>query len=58
VPSYVVSADLARRGRWFRVRVGRFNTAEDAQKFAKEAQLRAKAAGMSLQLIVSQYEQP
>jgi cell division septation protein DedD len=58
VPSYVVSADLARRGRWFRVRVGRFNTAEDAQRFAAEAQLRAKAAGMSLQLIVSQYEQP
>jgi cell division septation protein DedD len=58
VPSYVVSANLARRGRWFRVRVGRFNTAEDAQKFANEAQLRAKAAGMSLQLIVSQYEQP
>lgn len=58
LPSYVVSADLARRGRWFRVRVGRFNTAEDAQKYAAEAQLRAKAAGMSLQLIVSQYDQP
>jgi cell division septation protein DedD len=58
VPSYVVSADLARRGRWFRVRVGRFNTAEDAQKFAAEAQRRAKSASMSLQLIVSQYEQP
>lgn len=58
VPSYVVSADLARRGRWFRVRVGRFDTAEDAQRFAGEAQLRAKAAGMSLQLIVSPYDQP
>ena len=58
VPSYVVSADLARRGRWFRVRVGRFNTADDAQKFAAEAQRRAKAAGMSLQLMVSQYDQP
>lgn len=58
VPSYVVSADLPRRGTWFRVRVGRFNTAEDAQRFAGEAQLRAKSAGMSLQLIVSQYEQP
>lgn len=56
--SYVVAADLAHRGRWFRVRVGRFNTAEDAQKYAAEAQLRAKAAGMSLQLIVSQYDQP
>lgn len=58
VPSYVVSADLGRRGRWFRVRVGRFNTADDAQRFAAQAQLRAKAAGMSLQLIGCQYDQP
>jgi cell division protein FtsN len=58
VPSYVVSADLARRGRWFRVRVGRFNSAEDAQRFAGEAQQRAKAAGISLQLVVSQYDEP
>lgn len=58
VPAYVVSADLARRGRWFRVRVGRFNTGEDAQRFAGEAQQRAKAAGISLQLVISQYDQP
>ena len=58
VPSYIVSADLGRRGRWFRVRVGRFNSADDAQKFAAEAQLRAKAAGMSVQLIGCQYDQP
>ncbi|MFY9574882.1 MAG: SPOR domain-containing protein, partial [Blastocatellia bacterium] len=58
VPSYVVNADLARRGRWFRVRIGRFNTAEDAQRYSSEAQLRARASGTSLQLIVCQYEQP
>ena len=58
VPSYVVSVDLARRGRWFRVRVGRFNSAEDAQRFAGDAQQRAKAAGISLPLVVSQYDQP
>src|SRR5215510_465455 len=58
VPSYVVSADLTRRGRWFRVRVGSFNTAEDAQTFAADAQSRAKSAGMSLQLMVVPYEQP
>lgn len=58
VASYVVTADLAKKGRWFRVRVGRFNTADEAQRFAAEAQLRAKAAGMSLQLMVSQYDQP
>ena len=58
LPSYVVPADLARRGRWFRVRVGRFNTAENAQRFAGEAQQRARAAGLSVQLIVCQFDQP
>lgn len=58
VPSYVVPADLARRGRWFRVRVGRFNSAEEAQRFAGEAQQRARAAGFAVQLIVCQYDQP
>jgi len=58
VASYVVSVELPHRGTWYRVRVGRFNTAADAQKFAAEAQLRARAAGMSLELIVSPYEQP
>lgn len=58
LPSYIVSADLGRRGRWFRVRVGRFNSQNDAQKFAAEALLRAKTAGMSLELIGCQYDQP
>jgi cell division septation protein DedD len=58
VPSYIVSVDLPRRGTWFRVRVGRFNTAEDAQRFAAEAQVRARATGMPLELIVSRYDQP
>ena len=58
VPSYVVPAEVARRGRWFRVRVGRFNAAEEAQRFAGEAQQRARAAGVALQLIVCQYNQP
>jgi cell division septation protein DedD len=56
--SYVVPADIARRGRWFRVRVGRFDSAENAQKFAGEAQRRARSAGLSLQLIVCQYGKP
>ncbi len=58
VPSYVVPAQLVRRGRWFRVRVGRFNGADEAQRFAGEAQLRARAAGLAVQLIVCQYDQP
>jgi cell division septation protein DedD len=58
LPSYVVSADVAKRGRWYRVRVGRFETAEQAKRYSAEAQLRSKALGVSLQLIVCQYEQP
>lgn len=58
VPSYVVPADVARRGRWFRVRVGRFNSAEEAQRFAGEAQQHARAAGLGVQLIVCQYDLP
>ncbi len=58
VPSYVVSADIPRRGRWFRVRVGRFDSAADAQRYAGEAVMRAGAAGLALQLIVCQYQPP
>jgi cell division septation protein DedD len=58
VPAYVVPADIAGRGRWFRVRVGRFETARDADRFASEAQQRANAAGLSLRLIVSSYDKP
>lgn len=58
LPSYVEPADIARRGRWFRVRVGRFNAAEEAQRFAGEAQLRARVAGITVQLIVCQSGRP
>lgn len=58
VPAYVVPADIAGRGRWFRVRVGRFETAQDADRFASEARQRANAAGLSLRLIVSSYDKP
>jgi cell division septation protein DedD len=42
LPAYVVSADLGRRGMWFRVRVGRFETAEEARTFAAKSRLEAK----------------
>jgi len=58
VPAYVVAADIAGRGRWFRVRVGRFETAQDADRFAAEARQRANAAGLTLRLIVSSYDKP
>lgn len=57
VPAYVVSADLGRRGRWYRVRVGRFESVEEAQKYAVQSRLRAQAAGLSLGLIVCAVEE-
>jgi cell division septation protein DedD len=57
LPSYVVSADVGKRGTWYRVRVGRFESAEAAKRYAADAQLRSKPSGISLQLIVCPYEQ-
>jgi cell division septation protein DedD len=58
IPAYVVAADLGRRGTWYRVRVGRFATSAEAQAYAMQSRQRAKAAGMSIELIVSEYEMP
>ena len=59
IPAYVVPADIARRGKWYRVRVGGFDTAQEAQRFIAEARLRAKAAGINLKdLNVVDYERP
>jgi cell division septation protein DedD len=57
LPSYVVSANVGKRGTWYRVRVGRFESAEAAKRYAADAQLRSKPSGISLQLIVCPYEQ-
>ncbi|HKP84927.1 MAG TPA: SPOR domain-containing protein [Blastocatellia bacterium] len=59
VPAYVVPADLGHRGKWHRVRVGRFVTADEALRFAGEARARAKAAGVTLkELNLCDYEKP
>jgi cell division septation protein DedD len=58
IPAYVVPADLPRKGRWFRVRVGRFTNADDAKKYAAQSRFRAKAAGMDLNFIVVEYGKP
>ncbi|HVG18623.1 MAG TPA: SPOR domain-containing protein [Blastocatellia bacterium] len=59
IPAYVISADIANRGRWFRVRVGGFNTAQEAQRFAAEARARARSAGVALKdLNVVDYVKP
>ncbi len=48
LPAYVVSADLGRKGVWYRVRVGGFESAQDALQFAAEAKERARASGLAL----------
>src|SRR5262249_10574039 len=58
VPAYVVSAEIPKRGRWYRVRVGRFSTPDDANRFANDAKLRARSAGITLPLVLCDYEKP
>lgn len=42
LPAYVASADLGSRGVWYRVRVGRFVSAEEAKRFAAKSRLEAR----------------
>lgn len=58
ISAYVVSANIPNRGRWYRVRIGRFRTREDAIKYGEQSKMRAKAVGIRLDLIVSPYEKP
>jgi sporulation related protein len=58
ISAYVLPADIPRRGRWFRVRAGRFGSADEAGRYATQSKQRAIAAGLTLQLIVCGYEQP
>ena len=56
VPAYIMSIDIPHRGKWFRVRVGRFPSADEAGKYASQARQRARAAGINLELIVCDFE--
>lgn len=59
IPAYVVRADLGSHGIWRRVRIGRFATSEEAQRFAVEARRRARAIGVTLKdLQVTGYDKP
>ncbi|MEN3332172.1 MAG: hypothetical protein V7641_1537 [Blastocatellia bacterium] len=59
IPAYVVRADLGSHGIWYRVRIGRFATPEEAQRFAVEARARARAVGVTLKdLQVTSYDKP
>ncbi len=58
IPAYVVAANIKGKGKWFRVRIGRFKTQEEAQSYANQAQARARAANINLTLIVTSYDKP
>lgn len=58
IPAYVVRAEVNGHV-WYRVRVGRFATAEEAQRYGAEARSRARAAGVALkELQVTAYDKP
>ena len=56
VSAYVVSAEIPRRGKWYRVRAGRFQNAEEASRYSAQSRQRASSAGLSLQFVVVAYE--
>jgi cell division septation protein DedD len=58
VPAYVVAADIPKRGRWYRVRAGKFATQEETRKYASEWQQRMRAAGIKVELVSCDYTQP
>jgi septal ring-binding cell division protein DamX len=59
VSAYVVAAEIKGKGRWYRVRAGRFNTREEAQRYAEQSKARARAAGVKLDTMIPvDYEKP
>ncbi|HSE97863.1 MAG TPA: SPOR domain-containing protein [Blastocatellia bacterium] len=54
ISTYIVPVESGRR-KFFRVRVGRFKTADEAQKYAAQSRVRAREAGMSLDFMVTDY---
>ncbi len=58
VPAYVTSAEIGTRGRWYRVRVGRFVSQEEAKRFAAEYETRVKSGNVGAKFIICNYEKP
>jgi DedD protein len=58
IPAYVVAADIPHRGKWFRVRAGRFASPAEAQQTSAGWQQRASKSGISLQLVPCDYQEP
>jgi cell division protein FtsN len=56
LPAYVVAADIPHRGRWYRVRAGKFGNQEEAHQAAESFRKQAAAAGINLQLVPCDYQ--
>ncbi len=59
IAAYVIAAEIKGKGRWYRVRAGRFSTREEAQRYAEQSKARARAAGVKLDTMIPvDYEKP
>jgi cell division septation protein DedD len=56
LPTYTIRADIPGRGKWFRVRAGKFGNAQESQQSATAWRKLAAAAGINLQLVQCDYE--
>jgi hypothetical protein len=56
IPAYTVSAEIGRRGKWFRVRAGRFGSREEANSYLRAWQQQAARAGIGAQFVVTDYD--
>lgn len=52
--AYVMKADLGKKGIWYRVRVGRFDTSDEARKIGSKV----RSGGLASEFIVVAYEAP
>ncbi len=59
ISAYVIAAEIKGKGRWYRVRAGRFSTREEAQRYAEQSKARARAAGLKVETMIPvDYEKP
>ena len=56
LPAYVVAADIPHRGKWYRVRAGKFSSQDEARQAAESWHKRMAAAGINSQLVPCQYQ--
>jgi cell division septation protein DedD len=56
LPAYVVAADIPHRGKWYRVRAGKFASQDEARQAAASWRKQMAAAGINSQLVPCEYQ--